>query len=134
MALQGVQQGGVKGGAVGIVFAADHSGFHAKAGGAFQRVDAGLAGDHQHDPAVGVLAAALGFPAEPAGWCRRRRPELHTRLHTSSTPSPSTMRAQAVGVLAVGLQDGDSLVGVLGGHGQHHANAHIKGVEHVMLT
>ena len=90
MALQGVQQGGVKGGAVGIVFAADHGGFHAKAGGAFQRVDAGLAGDHQHDPAVGVLAAALTFQQSLQVGAAAGDQNCYT-LHTSSTPSPSTM-------------------------------------------
>ena len=31
------------------------------------------------------------------------------------------------------MEDFQRLVGLLGGHGEHHANAHVEGVEHVVL-
>ena len=40
---------------------------------------------------------------------------------------------KAVSILAVGFQDLNGLVGILGSHGQNHTNAHVEGVEHIAL-
>ena len=54
-----VQQSGVEIFAAFVVPAADHHAFHPGLGGPLQRIDAGLGGHHQRDPAVGVLPAGL---------------------------------------------------------------------------
>ena len=58
--LQNPHQCGVKGFAVRVVPAAHHGAFHPGGCGPLQRVNAGLAGNHQRDFAVGVLPTGLG--------------------------------------------------------------------------
>ena len=58
--LQNPHQRGVKGFAVRVVLAAHHGAFHPGSRRPLQRVNAGLAGDHQRDFAVGILPAGLG--------------------------------------------------------------------------
>ena len=90
VALQLLQQGSVKIGAVRILLAADNSALHAEIGGPLQRVNAGLAGNDQRDFSVRVLAAALTFQQGLQVGAAARYQYRYT-LHTSSTPSPSTM-------------------------------------------
>ena len=90
MGLQNAQQGSIKGSAVCILLAADNSALHAEIGGPFQRVYAGLAGDDQRDFSVRVFAAALTFQQGLQVGAAARYQYRYT-LHTSSTPSPSTM-------------------------------------------
>ena len=90
MGLQNAQQGSVKIGAVRILLTADNSALHAEIGGPLQRVHAGLAGNDQRDLSVRVFAAALTFQQGLQVGAAARYQYRYT-LHTSSTPSPSTM-------------------------------------------
>ena len=53
---QRFQQSCVKILTTGVILAAHHAAFHTGLCGPFQRIDAGLGGHHEGDPAVGVLA------------------------------------------------------------------------------
>ena len=58
MAVQHLQQGGIKSRAIGIVLAAHHTAFYASLRRTLQRIDAGLGRYHQRDAAIGVFPRA----------------------------------------------------------------------------